>query len=410
LRILILNQPFYPDIVATGQHASDLAQALVARGHEVTVVCSARAYDEPQRRFASREKWNGVDIIRLTGTGFGKASKWRRAADFASFMALCALRVARLPRFDVVIAMTTPPLISVFGALLKPWKAARMVYWTMDLNPDEAIAANYLKPDSRTARLLQRMQKFSLRKSDCVIALDEFMKQRIFNQGVDPERIAVIEPWSHDSDVRFDRAAGEEFRAAHGLTDKFVVMYAGNHSPCHPLDTLMKVAKAMRLRDDVAFVFVGGGSEQARVAAYAKSNQLKNVRCLPYQPREQLTALLSAADLHTVVMGDAFVGIIHPCKIYNILAVGAPFLYIGPAQSHVTALLPTLQTTQDYAYVVRNGDAQGALDAIVAAQRMSRRLPPQHTNFGSDVLVPRMIAEIERLAAPVANEVAAATA
>jgi glycosyltransferase involved in cell wall biosynthesis len=416
LRTLILNQPFYPDVVATAQHAADLAQALVARGHDVTVLCSARAYDKPEVRFAAREKWNGVQVIRVGGTGFGKVSKWKRAADFASFMMLCAARVAMLPRFDVVVAMTTPPLISVMGALLKPWKASRLVYWSMDLNPDEAIAAGYLRAGSRTARVLKRLQRFSLRNSDAIVALDEFMRQRIVSQMREAgdekgaERVEVIAPWSHDSDVRFDRAGRDEFRAAHGLTDKFVVMYAGNHSPCHPLDTLMKVAKAMRLRDNVAFVFVGGGSEQARVAAYAKSNQLKNVRCLPYQPREKLAAVLSAADLHTVVMGDPFVGIIHPCKIYNILAVGTPFLYIGPPQSHIGALWPRLQTTQDYAYWVRNGDAQGALDCIVAAQRMARRLPPQDAEFSGEALLPRMVEVVERSGETVQAQASAATA
>jgi hypothetical protein len=34
-------------------------------------------------------------------------------------------------------------------------------------------------------------------------------------------------------------------------------------------------------------------------------------------------------------MGDQFAGIVHPCKIYNILSVGIPFLYIGPNESHV---------------------------------------------------------------------------
>ena len=38
-------------------------------------------------------------------------------------------------------------------------------------------------------------------------------------------------------------------------------------------------------------------------------------------------------------MGDAFVGLVHPCKIYNILSVGAPVLYIGPEPSHVTEIL-----------------------------------------------------------------------
>src|SRR5205807_812373 len=69
------------------------------------------------------------------------------------------------------------------------------------------------------------------------------------------------------------------------------------------------------------------------------SNLLSSIRCLPYQPLSELAASLSAADLHVVVMGEPFVGIVHPCKIYNILNVGAPVLYIGPSPSHITEMM-----------------------------------------------------------------------
>ncbi len=42
LRILLLNQCFYPDVVSTAQHLTDLATALTVRGHEVTVIASDR--------------------------------------------------------------------------------------------------------------------------------------------------------------------------------------------------------------------------------------------------------------------------------------------------------------------------------------------------------------------------------
>ena len=38
-------------------------------------------------------------------------------------------------------------------------------------------------------------------------------------------------------------------------------MYSGNHSPCHPLDTVLQAALGMRSDPNVAFVFIGGGSE-----------------------------------------------------------------------------------------------------------------------------------------------------
>ena len=51
LKILLLNQCFYPDVVSTAQHLTDLATALAARGHEVTVIASDRGYDDPATRF-----------------------------------------------------------------------------------------------------------------------------------------------------------------------------------------------------------------------------------------------------------------------------------------------------------------------------------------------------------------------
>src|SRR5207249_2645845 len=72
MRILLLNQAFHPDVVSSGQHLTDLALALVARGHAVTVVTSRRAYDDPKVRFARRERWNGIEIIRTGSTGLGK--------------------------------------------------------------------------------------------------------------------------------------------------------------------------------------------------------------------------------------------------------------------------------------------------------------------------------------------------
>ncbi len=109
LRVLMLNQAFFPDVVATAQYATDLALSLSKMGHKVTVVCSSRGYDDPKLRFPNQEDWNRVKIVRVRSTGFGKSSKWRRAADFGTFMASCAFRLWSLPQFDVVVAMTSPP-------------------------------------------------------------------------------------------------------------------------------------------------------------------------------------------------------------------------------------------------------------------------------------------------------------
>src|ERR1039458_1302261 len=89
MNILLLNQAFYPDVVSTAQHASDLAMGLTQAGHKVTVICNSRGYDDPKLQFPSQETWNGIKIVRVRSTGFGKSSKWRRASDFGTFMASC---------------------------------------------------------------------------------------------------------------------------------------------------------------------------------------------------------------------------------------------------------------------------------------------------------------------------------
>ena len=349
-----------------------------------------RGYDDPTLRFPRRERWKNVKIIRIRSWSLGKTSKWRRALNFASFLTAGAFRLLTLERFDVVVALTSPPLISFLATLFVKLKGGRFCFWVMDLNPDEAIAAGWLRQDSTVARLLEWMLRYSLRRADKTMALDRFMKERLVAKGADADRIAVVSPWSHDDTVAYSQAGREAFREQHGLTDKFVVMYSGNHSPCHPLDSLMSAALELKNRDDIVFCFIGGGSELAKVREFSAQHELCNVKVLPYQPLEELSSSLSAADLHVVVMGDAFVGIVHPCKIYNIISIGAPTLYLGPEPSHVTDLMDGYQQV----YPSRNGNVAGR---ILEIQQLGPRLLTDEiqTKFSKHTLLPELIGILE---------------
>ena len=407
MTFLLLNQTFHPDRVATAQYLTDAAQALVAQGHSVTVVTSARGYDDPSAEFEARETWSGIDIHRIRPLAFGKSSRWRRALDFTSYLVLCVLKLARMPRFDVVIALTSPPLISVLGAVVSRLRGSRFVFWVMDLNPDEAIAAGWLKPESVTARLLAWLLSFSFRRADQIVALDRFMADIIAGKGIDRRRIAVLPPWCHDA-IRFDRRGRDAFRKARGWDGKFVVMYAGNHSPCNPLDTVIEAAKSLRGDAEIEFCFIGGGSV-FRAIQRDVAPRLPNVVCLPYVPREELSAALSAADLHVVTLGDAFRGLIHPSKLYNVLKVGAPVLYVGPEPSHVTDVA---RATGLATWRCAHGDVAGVVEAIRAARATTsghsrtgagdRAMP-----FAADCLLPRfveLVAESGASSAPILEQ------
>jgi glycosyltransferase involved in cell wall biosynthesis len=396
VKVLLLNQCFYPDVMATAQQLTHLAVGLAEKGHQVTVIAADRGYDDPATRFARRETWQGIDIIRIPSFALGKHSKWRRAVSFASFLMSCSFRLLLLPRFDVVVALTSPPLISLLGSLFVQMKGGRFFFWVMDLNPDEAIAAGWLKENSLAGKILKSFLGFSLRHASRVIVLDRFMRERILKHGISDERITVLPPWAH-GDAVFDEAGRLAFREHHNLSQKFVVMYSGNHSPCHPLNTLLEAALRLADKNEIAFCFVGGGSEQAKVKAFAAQHKLNRVSSLPYQPLKGLVGSLSAADLHAVVMGDGFSGIVHPCKVYNILSIGIPVLYIGPPESHVTDIAS--QATNGFAmYSARHGEVDLVVSHILkAAESRSRKNDCSElaSKFAKDALMPRMIHLLE---------------
>jgi glycosyltransferase involved in cell wall biosynthesis len=402
MKVLLLNQCFYPDTVSTAQHLADLGRGLIARGHSVTVIASARGYDNPELRFAPREEWQGIRIIRVRGLALGKSRRWRRALDFASFMLACAFKLLFVEKPDVIVALTSPPLISFLAAAVAKIRRTRYVFWVMDLNPDEAIAAGWLRKGSMTARVLSRLLQFSLRNAERIVVLDRFMRERILAKGQPAEKIEVIPPWSHDSIVRYDQEGRDRFRRENGLSNKFVVMYAGNHSPCHPLDTLLEAARELHQSEaaaEVAFVFVGGGSEFAKVKAFSEHHSLSNIKCLGYQPLEKLPSVLSAADLQVVVMGNEFVGLVHPCKVYNILAASRPVLYIGPVPSHVVEIFGEINDPRAAA-AVQHGDTAGAVRCI--RDRAARRPDPAArfgieitANYSMNSLLPRLVAVLE---------------
>jgi hypothetical protein len=110
MRVLLLNQCFHPDVMATAQYLTDLAVELAQRGHQVTVLASRRGYDDPTQRFRARESWRGIDIVRIPSLALGKANKWWRLVDFGTYLIICFVRLMFLPRQDLTVALTAETL------------------------------------------------------------------------------------------------------------------------------------------------------------------------------------------------------------------------------------------------------------------------------------------------------------
>jgi len=360
--LLIFSQTFVPDPAAVGQHVADVAIAMARRGHRVIVYAADSGYEDSTHSYPRRENLQGVEVRRLPLASFGKSSIPLRVAGTFLFMLQCLFAGLFTRRLDGIFFSTSPPLIGFIASIIHIVRDVPIAYWAMDLNPDQLIALRKISSTGLIADFLENINRFILRESALVIALDRFMADRLTSRFELPGQLLVLPPWSHEEQMELPADHQmNPFRARHDLDGKFVVMYSGNHSPSNPLTTLLDAAVRLRDDEEIVFLFVGGGSGKRQVERYVFDHQLRNVISLPYQPLTDLGDSLSAADVHVVALGEAMVGIVHPCKIYGAMTVARPILYLGPKPSHIGDLLDSAEIG---VHVV-HGDVDGAVSALL---------------------------------------------
>jgi len=360
MRIILLNQAFYPDHAATAQHAHDLGRYLVAQGHEVSVVASRSIYGSKGAALPRHETVDGIEVHRVGQSVFGKASIVARLFDFALFYLLALVKVMRLKRPDVIVPFSTPPFVALIGWALKAVKRCRYVYWVMDLYPDVPIAFGMLKANGLAARLLERVHRFCFRRADRIVVLGQCMKDRLIDKRVPAGRITVIGPWADVDELEPLPADSNPLRRDWGLEGKFVVMYSGNLGLAHDIDTIMQAMTRLKDRDDIRFVFVGGGKRMTQVRQYAQEHHLPNAIFKPYQPRESIRESLSLADLHLISLAQPMTGLLVPSKLFGIMAAGRASVFVGDPASEVGRIL----IEHACGRIVREGDADRLTAAI----------------------------------------------
>lgn len=338
----------------------DAAQALAKRGYRVVVYTSARGYDDPSVKYPPRESKDGVEVIRLPLSSLGKRTIFHRLAGQMMFLLQAFFRGLFTRRLVGILVSTSPPMASAIAIAIQFFRRVPIKYWVMDLNPDQMIELGRLKESSIPARAFNWLNRMILRSADDVIALDRFMADRLLKKLDVREKMTILPPWPHSEHLTPIEHEENPFRSAHGLNEKFVLMYSGNHGFSTPLKTALDAAVQMQDREDLTFMFIGGGVGKRDVEQTIADYHPHNVHNLPYQPFDQIRYSLSAADVHLVSIGNDVVGVVHPCKVYGAMALGRPILLLGPNPCHVSDLLHEKRI----GWHIEHGDVAGAIAVI----------------------------------------------
>ncbi len=330
MKICCFNRSYWPDVAATGQLLTELAEDLAAGyGCEVTVVAgqalTVAGGRMPWWRLVGREQHNGVRILRANGTRLPPRRFTWRALNYLSYFLSAAAASFGVGRPDVVVSLTDPPIIGLLALWTARRTGAKFVFVCEDIFPEVAVLLEDFHNEAVNG-VLDRINRFLLARADAIVALGERMRRRLVEEkGADARIITIVHNWA-DCEAIAPAGKDNAFARAHGLADAFVVMHSGNIGMSQNLDVILDAAERLRAWRDLVFVIVGDGARRQALEAAAAARRLDNVRFLPYQPKARLDDSFATADVFIVSLTPGIEGYIVPSKVYGILAAGRPFI------------------------------------------------------------------------------------
>lgn len=347
LKLLVLCPHFDPDTAPTGAVMSRIVEELGALGHEVHVVTSLPWYREHRVDEAwSTVRWRDRTATTGWGTiarldphaGGDKRNLVRRAVGFIGFSVVSivagVLAGRRGRRVDAVIAMSPPLTLGVAGRLVAWIRRAPLIFNIQDVFPDAAVETGAIT-NRWVIGAARALEKVSYLSSSRVTVLSQDLADNVVSKiGASKATRVVVIPNFVDTERIVPLDAATDYRRELGLTDRPVVMYAGNIGYSQSLEMLVAAARA---RPDVDFVINGTGSARSDLERSARG--LTNLIFGDFQPPERLSEVLATGDIHVVPLRRGLGRVSVPSKTYSIMAAGRPIVAAVDAGTEVTRLV-----------------------------------------------------------------------
>lgn len=326
MRIVYLHQYFNTPNMAGGTRSYEMARRLVALGHEVDLVTSARDRDVGDWRVTDEA---GIRVHWLPVAYDNSMGFTARLRAFVRF-AVAAARRATALRADVVFATSTPLTIVLPGLYASRVQRIPLVFEVRDLWPEVPIALGVLRSPILIA-LARWLERLAYRSARHVVALAPGMRDDIVATGIPTEKVTVI-PNGCDRAIFGvnQEEPAKALRARHPwLQQRRMLLFGGTLGRANGVGYLVAVAAAMQKIDpEIRFVVIGDGAESKMIADAARDAGVldQSFLMLGSMPKVELATWLAASDMALglfsgprVLWKDAVQN-----KFFDALAAGKP--------------------------------------------------------------------------------------
>jgi len=322
VNIWIVNHYAIPPTQTGGTRHYSLARALIARGHDVTIVASNYTYMGGATLPATgkREVIEGVPFLWLPTPPYESSGSVKRMLNNLVF-ARRLLQLApgqELPRPDVIVG-SSPHLLAAWGAQ----RVARrlrvpFVLEIRDVWPQSILDLGRIPAWHPVVLFFGAIEKYLYRHADRIVSLLPAVEEHVVARGGRPGSVT----WLPNG---IDLAMLPQLPAP--LTEgQFRLYYAGSHGVANDLDTLLDAAAALRDMPEISFHLIGDGPEKPRLVQRARDEGLDRVSFEAPVPKAEVYARLADANAFALpVKGlDLYRHGISPNKVFDYLALGRP--------------------------------------------------------------------------------------